>query len=48
MARGFIFDGCIRVAMRIVVERLVKVAISSANVVVDASTAALIVCVLLH
>ena len=42
MVREFTLNGCIRVSMRIVVEKLVEVAITSTDVVVDVSTVALI------
>ena len=48
MTRRFILNGCIGVAMRIVVERLVEVAITSTNIVVDVSTVVLIVYVLFY
>ena len=48
MTRRFILNGCIEVAMRIIVEGLVEVAITSTNVVVDVSTVVLIVYVLFY
>ena len=41
MVQEFTLNGCIRVSMRIFVERLVEMAFTSIDVVVDVSTVAL-------